>query len=309
MRLARIALGAVCTLLLLLDTAAAADYSNGGTFLQLGHGARAHALGGGGVAAIRTDAAAYWNPANLAWLKKQNGVTLMHADILPVIDDGYNSISAARGFGPRLGPQSQERRPTRGAYGLFFSHMGFQFDSGKSWSENVLKLAMAFAPNNYTGVGIGVRFLQANNDFDFGNGRGMGLDLALSVQLTERLRGAIVARDLWTRIEWDTDSHEIVRRSFDLGVQYERWDASLILDWVVRQAGTERFIAGLEWNLFDEVLAVRGAMTTLLPGEARTWPSGGVGIHLYGLTVDYAASFDEVDSFDIGQRVSLHLEY
>ena len=76
-------LACLCALLSLAATVRGADYSNGGTFLQLGHGARAHALGGGGVAAIRTDAAAYWNPANLAWLQKRNGVTLMHADILP----------------------------------------------------------------------------------------------------------------------------------------------------------------------------------------------------------------------------------
>jgi len=303
--------GAWCLSALLLGggSARAADYSTGGTFLQLGHGARAHALGGGGVAAIRTDEAAYWNPANLAWLPRTNGVTRMHAEVLPGVDNGYNTLSAARGFGRRLGPDSQELRPTRGAYGVFVSHMGFQFDSGKGWSENVLKLAVSVAPNGYTGLGVGLRLLQVNNDFTSGNAQGVGLDLALSAHLTEHLRSALVARDVWTRIEWDTARHEIVKRSFDVGLEYGRWNSALLLDWVVRQSSTQRFILGVEANLFDDVLALRGAMTALMVGESRSWPSAGLGVHLFGVALDYGVSFDEADALDIGQRVSLQLQF
>lgn len=287
----------------------ASDFSTGGAFLQLGHGARAHGLGGGGIALIRSDEAAYWNPANLAWLQKKNSMTFMRASILPGVDDGYSTLTAARGFGSRLGLDSQKWRPTRGAYGLFVSHMGFEFDSGKKWSENVLQLSMAFALNNYAGIGIGAKLLQANNDFESANGQGAGVDIGLSVHLTERLRGALVARDLWTRIEWDTKTHEIVNRHFSVGLEYALGNVSLITDWVIRQKTTERFIVGAEIDLFQEAMAVRGALTRLRPGDTRVWPSAGVGVTLANLTFDYGASFDEADALDVGHRASLRLQF
>jgi hypothetical protein len=280
----------------------AGDYSTGGTFLQLGHGARAHGLGGGGVALMRTDDAAYWNPANLAWLQKKNSITFMQASILPGIEDGYSTLTFGRGIGDRLGLETQQWRPTRGAYGLFLSHMGLQFDSGKKWSENVLKLSTALALNSYTSVGAGVKLLQANNDFESADGRGVGIDLAF-------LRAALVGRDLWTRIEWDTKTHEVVDRTFTAGVEYAIWRTAVVADWVIRRKATERFILGAELGLFRERLVVRGAVTSLQAGEARVWPSGGVGISLANLTFDYGASFDEADALDVGHRASLRLQF
>jgi hypothetical protein len=307
--LGRIGLACVLFVATAATSVLAGDFSTGGTFLQLGHGARAHGLGGGGVALMRTDDAVYWNPANLAWLQKKNSVTFMQASILPGVDDGYSTLSAGRGFGERLGLESQEWRPTRGAYGLFLSHMGFQFDSGKKWSENILKLSTALAVNNYTSVGVGLKLLQANNDFESANGYGYGIDLAFSLHLTERLRAAVVGRDLWTRIEWDTGTHEIVNRSFVAGVEYSRWHTAIIADWVIRRQASERFILGAELDLLEEKLVVRGALTALSPGEARAWPSAGVGISLAGLTFDYGASFDEADALDVGHRASLRLQF
>jgi hypothetical protein len=57
------------------------------------------------------------------------------------------------------------------------------------------------------------------------------------------------------------------------------------------------------------MLVVRGALTALLPGESRSWPSAGVGLSLGGVTFDYAASFDAVDALDVGQRASLRLQF
>ena len=304
-------IGLVLTLLVCagVNRTQASNFSTGGTFLQLGHGARAHGLGGGGVAMIRSDEAAYWNPANLAWLQKKNSLTFMRASILPGVDDGYSTLSAARGFGERLGLETQEWRPTRAAYGLFVSHMGLQFDSGKNWSENVLQLSTAMALNSYTSVGAGVKLLQANNDFETANGHGYGIDLAMSLHVTERLRASLVGRDLWTRIEWDTKTHEVVNRTFVAGIEYSLWQATILADWQIRSKATERFIVGAELDLFREMFLVRGALTALHPGEARVWPSAGVGISWANLTFDYGASFDEADALDVGHRASLRLQF
>jgi len=44
-------------------------------------------------------------------------------------------------------------------------------------------------------------------------------------------------------------------------------------------------------------------------GESRSWPSAGLGVHLFGVALDYGVSFDEADALDIGQRVSLQLQF
>jgi hypothetical protein len=285
-----------------------ADFSTGGTFLGLGHGARAQALGGAAIALTRDDAAAYWNPANLAWLEGRPGVTLMHATLLPGIDDGYDTASFGRGAGERLGLDDQSRRPTRWGYGLFASHLGFDFESGKSWSENALQLAGACALNNYTTLGMSLKLLRASNDFESANASGAGVDLGVTFLLSDRWTASVVGRDLWTRLAWDTDKKETLTPTLTGGLEARagrRWSAEA--DFGLREGRLDRVMAGLEWRPYRDLLSLRGGWTTLRAGEVRGYPSAGAGLHYDRIDVDYAASFDDADAFDIGQRVSLRI--
>jgi len=284
----------------------AADFSTGGSFLPLGHGGRAYALGGVGVAVLRDDEAVYWNPANLAWLGSRNGVTLMHADSRPGVDDGYDTASFARAHGQRLGENSQAIRPTRWGYGLFLSHFGFDFTSGASWSESVVQGGVAMAVNNFTSVGLGVKGLFLANDFDAAGASGAGFDLGVSVLLVDKITASLVGRDVFTRVSWDTAKWETLSPSVTLGFEYRaarRWTSEV--DFVLREGTAQRAAAGLEWQAFRNLLWLRGGLTLVTPGGRRTYPSTGAGLAFSHFVLDYGVAFDAEDALQDGHRVSL----
>jgi hypothetical protein len=290
--------------------ARASDGSTGGVFLQLGHGARAHGLGGAGTALLRDDTAAYWNPANLAWQEDAFGLTLMRADILPEIDDGYTTLSFGRRIGDPLADATQTVQASRWGYGLYVSSFAFSFDSGADWSENMLLMGGAVALSNYASIGAAFKTLRVLNDFESADATGAGLDLALTVLVFERLSMALVGRDVWTRVSWDTGLWETLKPTTTLGMEYRpypRWAG--VVDFAFRESHLYQTAAGLEWRGFGDHLALRGAYTRIDADESRSFPSAGIGVRLRSLHVDVAASFDEAESLDVGQRVSVQLAF
>lgn len=281
--------------------------NTGGAFLPQGHGARAHALGGAGVASTRDDAATYWNPAQLAWLDTGMSITFMRADILPGVEDGYNTLSFARRTGELLGEPAQAIRPAPWGYGIFFSNMGFDFDSGVHWSENTLQLGVARALNNYASIGIALKALRVLNDFEAADAKGVGFDIGLTVLVWERLTAAVEGRDTWTRVRWDTGTWETLERSPTFGLDYRPIDdLDAVVDLTWRESSLYRLAAGLEWHPYRDVLRLRGGLTRFDAGRT-TYPSVGVGIRVSRFEVDWAASFDDEEDTDLGQRVSLRV--
>lgn len=286
--------------------AGASDFSTGGVFLPLGHGARAQGLGGAGLALLRDDAAAYWNPANLAWIEPRSGVTLMHAELLPEVDNGYDTVSFGRGFGRRLGETIQRLRPTAWGAGAFYSQLGLGFDAG-DWSENRLQIAGSWAFSNYASLGASAKVLWLANEFESGNASGAGFDVGLSVLVSERLFGAVVWRDAYTEVVFDNDTRQKLSSGFEAGLEYEAWRAlSAEADVHVRE-GLQRVILGVEWRAWRDVFALRGGLTQVRAGESRTFPSAGAGVHYGRLGLDYGASFDGDDALGIGHRFSLRI--
>lgn len=290
--------------------AGAANFSTGGTFLQLGHGARAHGLGGAGVALLRDDSALYWNASNLPWLQSRVAATFMHARLLPGVDDGYNTGSVAHAVGARRGEPEQDLRPHPFGYGIFVSHLGFDFDSGSTWGETAFVLGAGYAFTNFASIGMGLKALRVSNDFESANATGSGLDLSLTVLVTDWLSAAIVGRDVWTRVRWDTSSWENLHPTMTVGFEARpgaRW--TLVGDFVVRERATQRLLWGLEWQALRELAWLRLGLSTLTPGETRTYPSFGFGITHRHARVDYGVAFDHEDALDTAHRFSLGIRF
>ncbi len=286
----------------------AETYARGGVFLPLGHGARAHGLGGAAVVSTLDDAAVAWNPANLTWLPPGAGLTLMHAELLPGIDDGYETASYGRAAGPRLGSGDEVRRPARYGYGLLFTHLGLDFATS-SWSENALTLAGAIALENFISVGAGVKLLGVANDFADGDGRGVGLDLAFSALVTDRLTAALVVHDAWTRVRFDTRTWQTQSRTFDAGIALRVRTAWLAEVDVRMGTHLQSTAVGLEWNARRDLLWLRGGWTSLETGSGRGYPSAGAGLRFDRFGLDYGVSFDDAGGLDLGHRVSLHIAF
>lgn len=287
----------------------ATDFSRGGVFLPMGHGARALGMGNAAIVSTRDDAAAYWNPAQLVWIPGRAGMTLAHAEFLPEVGSGHSALSAARAVGPRFGEPEQSRQPTRWAYGLYLAHLGLEFAAG-DWSENTLQLALAHAVNNFTSVGVGVKLLRLANGFDAGDATGAGVDLGLGFQITDRLAAAAVVRDAWTRVAFGTDTWQTQSGAIELGLEFRphpAWTAEA--DLVYREKDLQRGAAGVEWRVFEEILWLRGGLTLLRTGDSRTYPSAGASLAYRHFVLDYAASFDDAEAFDTGHRVSLRIHF
>lgn len=288
--------------------AGASDWSAGGAFLPLGHGARAHGLGGAVIAMGRDDASAYWNPANLAWIEPKSSVTLMHAALFPEVDNGYQTVSFGMPRGPRLGEPEQRLRPCQWGFGAFVGHLGLGFEAG-DWTENRLQLAAAYALSNYASLGLSARFMWLTNDFEGGNAHGGGFDAGLSLLLTDALTVALVVRDAYSEVQYDTKRSEILAPGFELGIDYRWRTLEVEADGTGREGGLQRTALGCEWRPHGEWIAVRGGWTAIRAGESRSYPSAGVGLRTRGLVVDYGAAFDNADATGIGQRVSLQLVF
>jgi hypothetical protein len=286
---------------------AAQDFSVGGLFLPLGHGARAQGLGGMGVALVRDDAAVYWNPANLCWLEPTTGVTLAHADLFPEVGDGQESVSWARAAGRSLAVPGQALPCTRWGYGLLVRHVGFGFDTS-AWSENTLQLSGAAALGNVASLGLSMRLMQLGTDFESGDAWGGGLDVGTSILVTDRLSLAVVLRDLWTRVHFDTGAWQTQKAALESGLEWRPWKSwSACVEGTLREGTLRRAGLGLEWRARREI-ALRGGWTQLAAGETRGFPSAGVGLRWSRFGLDYGASFDEADALGTRQRVSLQVD-
>jgi hypothetical protein len=285
----------------------ASDFSTGGIFLPLGHGGRAHALGGAGVAAERDDGAASWCPSNLAWSENRSGLTLMHAQIFPEVGSGYESLSYGRRSSRELGVKGQLLQPSRWGFGIFVGHLGLDFDTS-GWSENRIQASGAFAFNNFTTVGLAVRYLGLSTDFDSGNARGGGFDLSVSTLLARRLFFALVGRDVFTRVKFDTGTWQTESPSYDMGLEYWGGSRGSAVGQVTFREGTvRRADLGLEWRAWPKVLALRGGWSMVTSGDSRSFLSAGAGFRFSRFRLDYGASFDGEDALGVKQRVSLQV--
>jgi hypothetical protein len=286
----------------------ASGFSTGGIFLPLGHGGRAHALGGAGVPAERSDAAAYWCPSNLAWSEQASGLTLMHAQVFPDVGSGYETVTAARRSRQPLGVGGQLLQPSRWAVGIFVAHLGLDFDTS-GWSENRVQASCAVAFNNFTTLGVAARYLGLTTDFDAGDAHGGGFDLSASILLTHRVFLALVARDVFTRIRFDTGTWQTENRSYDLGVAYLAGRRIAPVGQATFGEGSLRRAGlGLEWRAWPEVLALRGGWGLVASGDTRSIPTAGAGFRFARFQLDYGASFDDEDALGVKQRVSLHVD-
>ena len=92
MRFQTLVISVIFIWLLCLQSSSGEDITDAASFLKIGVGARAIALGGAFVAVADDASAGYWNPAGLSQLP---GFVISLADRMPVLDTDYAGISLA----------------------------------------------------------------------------------------------------------------------------------------------------------------------------------------------------------------------
>lgn len=158
--------------------------ANTASFLKIGAGAKATALGGAFVAVADDASAGYWNPAGLAQL---NGPIISLADRTPVMDTNYASMAIASPI-KRLG--------FIGLSAIYYGSgdVATYDDYGVSTgtlSDRETAIILSYAYNlNQLLLGMNVKYIyQGMNSNDIGSSSydGIGTDLAILYKVYEHL--------------------------------------------------------------------------------------------------------------------------
>ncbi len=285
----------------------AGQSSTGGTFLPLGWNARGGSLAGAASLLVRDDCAAYWNPANLVFLKTPM-MTLGTTEPVPGMSDRYSILSIGTGLLDTR--ESAAGGPELRRFGVAFSmsHLGLDLASGSGWNEGTAGISLAYSLNHYNSVGISWRMLKSWTDLEDAGSWGTALDLGWTARLKEDVWFALVARNLASGIHYP-ERDESIEPSFNAAVSWEDFHdrASFELDYVLKEGEFNRLLAGTEVIIMEDLLLLQGGLDIRMVNGKRTIPHLGLSTLYGGANISLSFSFDPEDAF--GRQTILSIGY
>jgi hypothetical protein len=306
-----IAAAAALVLTIILSPAypgrARAGYSRGGPFNAPGYGARAWGMGGAAVARGGSEEAIYWNPAFLARLSA-NTVGLSYVNLVPGVKARQSYLAYARILKP-FDREEAERPTARHAAGVMYQNLSLGLAGDGGYSENVLRLAYSYTPQEFISFGVGASVLVSRSDVAFFDSKGSAFDFGLRLQLSGRAAFGFVARNAASRVMYEDGHDETLTRSYSFALAYERFhgvDTETALTFA--HGGLSRAAWGLQYSLLSGVLAVRGAVSYLASGESRVIPHLGLGVEYGKMSIDYNANLDREKAFEDTHRFSISVK-
>lgn len=285
-----------------------AGYSSGGGFTAPGYGARAWGMGGAAVAFGSDEAATYWNPALLSLIGSHR-IGLAYVDLVP-------GAEARNSFLAYAGPLKQGDADTPGlgfashAMGALYGNLVLELSDGQKYMENSLLLAYSYSPEYFVSFGVGMDVFFSSSDVGGFDAKGTSFTAGLRLALTPRISVGLVARNVFSRILFDSGGDDELDRSFTLGAAYTVMDDVVIEgDLVGAFGGLARAVAGCEGRFFSDVLAVRAGISAVTAGENRALPHAGMGVLVRKVQLDYNANFDSGEAFGTTHRFSLAVAF
>jgi hypothetical protein len=283
---------------------ALAGYSRGGGFTAPGYGARAWGMGGAAVAWGADEGATCWNPALLSLVDKGR-IGFSYVNLVPGTEARHSYVAYARsikeGALDAPGLEFSEH-----AIGVLYGNLALELSDGRKYTENALTLAYAYAPEYFVSIGASMGLLLSSSDIGQFDAKGTTFAVGIRVVMLERVTLALVGRNLFSRVMFDTGEDYNLDRSFTLGAAFEFLDDAVLEgDIVSAFGGVSRVVLGCEGRFFSDVLAIRGGVASVTAGEGRTLPHAGLGFRLGRVQLDYNADFDTDEAFDDTHRFSL----
>jgi len=283
---------------------ALADYSRGGAFTAPNYGARAWGMGGAAIASVGGDECVAWNPAMMSCLEdKQIGAAFVN--LVPGATAYHSHLAYAMAF-DRSETGDSDRHISTHAFGCLFGNLNLDLAGGGGYTENTFRLAYAWTPDYFLSFGAAFNLLTMSSDYsDFG-GSGTSIDAGLRLSLLKDVTFAFVARNAASRLNYSDGADFPLSRSYSIGLA-----AGIIphllaeTDIVIAHGAVSRYVLGTEVTLFSDVLALRGGLSSLQLGEARTIPHLGFGLKVHRIWVNYNANFDSEKAFEDTHRFSL----
>jgi len=272
--------------------------SDAGAFLRIGAGARALAMGGAFTAIADDATAAYWNPAGLTQLEKQE-VSSMYTNQFG-LNIGYSFLNYARVFSKKNAFAlswiclNTDNIPKTG---LDESGRPIIIDYFKE-EENAVLLFGARRLKEKVSLGANIKTISGR--IGEVNASGFGIDLGVLFSLGNRpLKVGLVIKNIGADLKWDTGHSDTLPLITTLGIAYKTLNekVTLAVDVEKRTNRPLIFREGIEFWLSKDI-AIRIGMN----GENLT---AGAGLKIGKLSLDYAYM-----SHDLGNshRISLGLK-
>ena len=187
-----------------------------GSFLRMGLGARANAMGNAFTAIADGPVAAYYNPAGIPMLESRH-VDLSYRFLS--LDRNFNYIGFATGVRPKI-EQGSEEIALKGGVALSWIHSGVDNIDGRdlagnhsqnfSNSEDAFALSFGVMPLSNLSIGFTAkvlfnRFPKMSDDESTLSNKALGLDLGILYKPLPFLSIGFAIKELNARYDWKTD--------------------------------------------------------------------------------------------------------
>ncbi|MDO8735041.1 MAG: PorV/PorQ family protein [Elusimicrobiota bacterium] len=262
-------------------------------YLKTGVGSRALAMGGAFTAVANDASAAYWNPAGIANLEK-NQVALTYTAMS--LDRTYNFLSFVM----------PKKLSVFDGIGVSVINAGVSDIQGydatdtktNTFKETNIALLLSVAKKVDDEVSVGANLKIISSKLDTAAAFGQGLDLSALVKASDKISIGLMLQDVYTQVKWaDSESAERVPFSVRTGLSYsimEKDKLKLTADvekYATRKKAKLNF--GAELNLPYSI--------SLRPGLSDNYLTAGVGLKYDMLSLDYAYRADKLNSGDTSQ--------
>ena len=261
---------------------AASSSITAGAFASLPVSVRGAGMGGAYAAVATRSGAAYHNPAWMGFAETRSaGISYADLSSLGLVRNVYlDYVQPDRGFG---------------ASGLYWNWRGTDVEGPGGigelgYAENTFCYAIGKRIGQYVAVGVALKGYIISTDIEDAGGKGGGLDLALYAEPDPFTTVALVVRNAFSRISWDTGLSDNLPVEIEIGVSYLILDELLAACELRFERGDyASFAIGGEYAILPEVFFVRGGLTRRFD---RTSPAFGLGFNHSSFRVDYAAEID-----------------
>ena len=199
----------------------------GGVFTADGTGARPLGMGGAFVAIADDANATYVNPAGMAYFRPdQRAATFTHTNLFEIPGLNREFVAYGQGNGSSFG-----------ALGLSWNRMSLDFE-GVNWAEDMITYsgaAMLTKGDEYPSYSLGwnLKYMRVDSGLNdaldgssVGNGRasGYGVDLGVMAKFRKSLAIGIMVQDIYSALNWDTGTLEVMPTSGRAGFAYKFTD-------------------------------------------------------------------------------------
>ena len=281
-----------------------ADYSRGGAFTAPNYGARAWGMGGAAIASVGGEECVSWNPAMLSCLKEK-WIGAAFVNLVPGAAAYHSNLAFGMAFEQQSTGDFDPAIPTH-AVGCLLGNLKLDLAGGGSYSENTLRLAYAWTPDDFLSFGAAFNLLVMSSDYSDFEGSGTSVDAGLRLSLLKNVTFAFVAKNAASRLNYSDGADLSLFRSYSIGLAAGSIPHLLAeADIVIAHGTVSRYVLGAEGKLFSDVLALRAGLSSLQLGETRTIPHLGFGFKIRRFWVNYNANFDSDQAFENTHRFSL----